>query len=355
MGMKFRMFLIFLSLHVLFVQLMDAQNSIDKKNSDQTTPLFEEQDLLTLKLKFSIKNVKYNTNDSTYLNSILYYKNASLAWDSLDVKLRARGQHRRENCYFTPLKLKLKKSSAKGTVFKGNEKLKVVLPCSANSTSNDYIVKEYLAYKLYEIISPYHFKTRLVDIELIQEKGQRSKTHFLKGILIEDIDKVEKRFNAREYKRLIHPFAQDDRYSINLAFFQYLIANTDFSTHFQHNVKLLFIDTKYISIPYDFDMSGLVNTNYSAVSGIDNLSRKIQYVTQRLYKGYKRDPLLFEETRQYFLSHKNEILNTIDGLNEFFINQNQIPKTKKFLMEFYDILENDKKFTDNIISQTRTK
>jgi len=353
--MTIRIVLIFLSLQLLFVNLLDAQNSSDKKSSNQTTRLFEEQDLLTLKLKFSIKNVKYNTNDSTYLNSMLSYKNEASSWDSINIKLRARGQHRRENCYFAPLKLKMKKSSGKGTPFEDNSELKVVLPCSANKASNDYIVKEYLAYKLYEIISPYHFKTRLVDIELIQEKEQNLKTHFLKGILIEDIDKVAKRFNGHIYKRLTHPFEQDARTSIKLAFFQYLIGNTDFSTHFQHNIKLLFIDKKFISIPYDFDMSGLVNTNYSAVSGTENLSRKIKYVTQRLYKGYKRDPLLFEETRQFFLEHKNEVLNTIDGHNEFFVNPNQVPKTKKFLMDFYEIFESDKKFYDNVVSQTRSK
>ena len=102
-------------------------------------------------------------------------------------------------------------------------------------------------------------------------------------------------------------------------------------------------------------MSGLVNTNYAAVSGIDNLPRKIKFVTQRLYKGYKRDQLHFEEARHYIIEHKEEVFNTIEGLKEFFHDPNQVPKTKKFIAEFYETLENDKKFTDNIVSQTRTK
>ena len=35
---------------------------------------------------------------------------------------------------------------------------------------NDNVIKEYIAYKLYEQISPYHFNTRLVNIELTEKR-----------------------------------------------------------------------------------------------------------------------------------------------------------------------------------------
>ena len=52
--------------------------------------------------------------------------------------------------------------------------------------------------------------------------------------------------------------------SLRLDFFQYMIANTDFSTQFLHNIKA--IQTKngrFIPIAYDFDMSGVVNAPYA--------------------------------------------------------------------------------------------
>jgi hypothetical protein len=274
-------------------------------------------------------------------------------YDSISVKLRARGNFRRRYCYFVPLKLKLKKSKASGTLFEGNKKLKVVLPCSEQMNKNDYVVMEYMAYKLYELISPVHFKTRLVNIEFIEEKKNRTKEQALKGILIEDLDKVAERFDGKELKRRIHPLQQDSLTSVKNAFFQYLIGNTDFSIRSQHNYRLLFIDKKVIGIPYDFDMSGLVDAPYATVSGIQNMPIKITAVTQRLYKGYKRDESIFQEVRQDYLHHKIEMLNTVDSLEEFFQNRKLFMKAKQFIADFFEILENDERFDKNILNRAR--
>ena len=47
--------------------------------------------------------------------------------------------------------------------------------------------------------------------------------------------------------------------------FQYMIANTDWSTTFLHNAKLIQLnDTKkYIPLAYDFDMAGFVDAPYA--------------------------------------------------------------------------------------------
>jgi hypothetical protein len=354
--MKNRTLILFLLIHLIFPHISYSQQNSSKNSNKESSALFiDNQQPLLVQLKFSINNVKKNTNDSTYVLSTLFYKSQGVFWDSLKIKIRARGNHRRETCYYVPLKLKLKKSSTKGTLFEGSKKLKLVLPCLPGKSNSDLIIKEYLAYKLYEIISPYHFKTRLVNIEFFEEKGKRIKKHELKGILIEDIDKVANRFNGRAYKRYVHPLENDAITSIQNNLFQYLIGNTDFSTRTQHNQKLLFIDNKFICIPYDFDMSGLVNANYAAVSGIENMPIKITEVTQRLYKGYKRDELLLQKVRQEFISHKIQIFNTIDDIRELFSDPKQFLKAKQYIADFFEIIESDKKFNKNMVSRTRTK
>ncbi len=351
--MKSQMLFLFLSLHVISANLSHAQNNIGENSFAETSLLFQNQLPLSMQLKFSIKDIKKYTNDSTYIKSKLFYKNETVSWDSIKIKLRARGSYRRENCYFVPLKLKLKKSITKGTLFEGNNKLKVVLPCLVEKYNDDFVVKEYMAYKLYEIISPYHFKTRLANIELLEERGQRIKKHDLKGILIEDIDNVANRFNGKEIDRSIHPMNLDTITAIQISFFQYLIGNTDFSLKYQHNEKLLFIDNKYISIPYDFDMSGLVNSSYAVVSNIQNIPLSITEVTQRLYKGYKRDELLLQEVRQDYMTHKTQIFIAIDNLKKFFNDPKQFYEAKKFIVDFYEILESDKKFEKYFMDRAR--
>jgi len=350
-----KIIILFLLLHVIFINLSHSQYNIDKNNFADTSLLFQNQVAIPIQLKFSIKNIKKNTNDSTYIESTVFYKNETKLWDSIKTDLRARGNYRRKNCYYVPLKLKLKKTLTKGTLFEGNNKLKIVLPCLIERYNNDYVVKEYMAYKLYEIISPYHFKTRLANIEFLEEKGKRIKKHELKGIIIEDIDKVAERYGGNEYDKVIHPMKLDTITAIRNSIFQYLIGNTDFSLKFQHNEKLLFIHNKFIVIPYDFDMSGLVNTSYATISGTQNLPVKITEVTQRAYKGYKRNELLLQKVREEFISNKDQIFNTVNNLKEFFNDSNQFYKAKNFITGFYEIIENDKKFKKNFIVRVRTK
>ena len=321
----------------------------------ETTELFKDQEQLSLKLKFSAKNLRENTNDSTYVASMLWYKDANTVWDSMDIKLRARGNFRRDNCYYVPLRIKLKKSEVKGTPFQGNKKLKLVLPCLEGRNGNDYVLKEYLAYKLYEDISPYHFKTRLLELEFLEEKGQRIKKHQIKGFLIEDIDNVAERVNGEQIKRLIHPLQHDATFAVENAFFEYLIGNTDYSARVQHNQRLLFIDNKIIAIPYDFDMSGLVNTHYATVSNIQNIPTQIDYVTERAYKGYMRDEAVLQKVRQTYLDHKEQIFATIESLEMYFQDRTQFLMAKEFIADFFEILENDKKFERNIVNRARDK
>ena len=74
------------------------------------------------------KNVKKNTTDSTFIETDLNFLNEN-KWNTIPVSLRARGNFRRAKCYFPPIKMKIKKSLSKNTVFKGNKSLKLVLPC----------------------------------------------------------------------------------------------------------------------------------------------------------------------------------------------------------------------------------
>ncbi|MGB5363234.1 MAG: hypothetical protein WBN17_08020, partial [Aureibaculum sp.] len=106
-----------------------AQNSESSDSSKEVTKLFRSEEMLPIKLSYSNKDVERNTNDSTYIKTDLSYRLEDGSWKTLEVEIRARGNFRRKNCYFPPIKLKIKKSAAKGTIFKGNKKLKLVVPC----------------------------------------------------------------------------------------------------------------------------------------------------------------------------------------------------------------------------------
>jgi len=352
--MKKQITYIFIVLFLILYNNSFSQNIKELNQSEQVSKLFRSQEILPVKLGYSIRNIKKNTNDSTYIKTDLSYLGEGGVWNKFEVELRIRGFYRLKHCYFPPIKIKIKKSLSKGTLFEENKKLKLVLPCLMTKEKNDNIIKEYMAYKLYEVISLYHFKTRILDISFTEDKGKKTKTHVLKGILIEDDKKVAKRHDGKVFKRDIHPMNQDPTTSVRNSFFQYLIGNIDFSTAFQHNEKLLFINSKFIPLPYDFDMSGLVNASYAEVLVIND-EPLVSSVTERLYRGFRRDPDIIQQVRKEFLDNKIKLLEIVDSLEPFFEYPKEFIEAKNYILDFFEVISDDVRFKKYITSKLRTK
>lgn len=351
--MKKQAIFLFLLISLFIIRTTFSQELVVAEQDNEVTELFLKDDPLPIKLRYSNKVLRKETNDSTYIDSQIEYLSNDEEWKTLEVKIRARGNYRRENCYFPPVKMKIKKSVAAGTVFEGNKKLKLVLPCVLQSDYNDKVLKEYLAYRFYEIVSPYHFNARLLDIDFTDEKGQKVKTYKLKGFFIEDIDRVKDRCNGKSIKRSIHPLEQDDLCSVRNDFFQFLIGNTDYSSAYRHNEKLLFVDGNIMPVPYDFDMSGLVDANYAVVSQVQGEVLSIDDVTQRLYRGFKRNPEVYQTVRNEFLQNKSKMITILDDLESSFEDPKEFAQAKRFVNEFFDVLANDKVYRKEILSVAR--
>jgi hypothetical protein len=305
---------------------------------------------MKIKLNYSNKNMKKKTTDSTYIETDLNFLQED-KWNTIPVSLRARGNFRRAKCYFPPIKMKIKKSQTKNTVFNGNKSLKLVLPCKIENENNDNILQEYIAYKIYEIISPYYFKTRRVDVDFTEPKGKKSKSYLLKGFLIEDDSRLAKRFDGRVVEQFIHPMAMGGLTSVRHAFFQYLIGNTDFSVSFQHNGKLLYTNKEFLPLPYDFDMTGWVDPSY----GFGNPTLGLSSLSERVYRGFKRDNELMNTVRKQFIDSKVEIVKLVSSYKEEFDNASEFDKMFGFMQEFFETIEDDGKFQKSILDKARTK
>lgn len=315
--------------------------------------LLEDPSPLELSLTASIKSLKKETNDSTYLESTLAFADRSQPKDSIELLVRARGNSRRSNCYFAPLKLKFRTSDIRGTLYEGHKELKLVLPCLIGSLSDDYVLKEYLAYKLFEVVSPYYYQTRLAHVEFIELKGRRERSHDLMGFLIEDHSTLAGRLDGKRMRKNLPPQMQDPRASIINNLFQFAIGNTDFSLRKQHNQRLYYIQGKYVSIPYDFDMAGLVNAPYATVSNVQTLDYQPSSVRERAYKGFLRDTVLMQQVRQEFLDARPGIMEELEALQPYFKDRGQYEEAQKYLQGFFDILGDDRKFEREILRRMR--
>jgi hypothetical protein len=341
---------------LLFLDCISYSQDVEKVDQDiKGSDLFLNQEILPIKLSYSNRDLKKNAKGKKYVSSDILYQLADSSWENLNVKIRGRGNSRLKNCHLVPVKVKIKKLNAIGTLFEGHKKLKLVLPCLKQKDKNDNIIKEYIAYKLYETISPYHYKTRLVSIDFNEIRGTKTKNHQLTGFLIEDIEKTANRSNGQVIERSLHPLAMDNICSIQNDFFQYMIGNTDFSVANQHNEKLLFVGKKIFPVPYDFDMSGLVNASYSRVSQVNGTSLAITEVTQRLFRGFKRDEVYYQKVRKEFLDNRIEILEIIDSLEVHFDDPKEFSVAKEYIVSFFEVLIDDEKFNANILKTARSK
>lgn len=344
--------LFFFLLVLSFFSLDIISQEVKMKSEKKISKLFRVEKPLSLKMSYSNNELRKTTNDSTYLHATISYKTTK-KWKDLKVEYRARGKFRKEKCYFVPVKLKIKKANSKGTLFKGQKKLKMVVPCIISEDMNDNVLKEFIAYKIYEKVTKYNFKTRLIDILLSEKRRNEIKEHRIKGFLIEDDKKVADRFNAKILERPIPPLEQDNITSIKNAFFQFMIGNVDFSIVKQHNVKLFYIGKRVYPIPYDFDMNGFVDPDYEIISSIASNNSLISRITQRKFRGFKRNVKLFEMVRKDFLKKETQIMNLIDSYKGQFQNELEFTKARRYIVEFFKIISSEGRFKKQILNQLR--
>lgn len=319
-------------------------------NAQESNPLFASEDPLSLKIRGSIKNIRKKSNDSTFVTGEFAYQEKDGNWTTVKTDARTRGNFRLKNCYFPPVKLKLDKKSAATTVFAGNKALKLVLPCKTTSDKNELVRMEYLCYKFYEILAPFHFKTRLTNISLTETSGRKEREYELLGFFVEDNNLVAKRGNATVLEvKGMDPSVFDERNSVRNDFFQYMIGNADWSGIYQHNTNVLYAENKYVVLPYDFDMSGFVNAPYARQSP-PNLGTGDP--RERVYRGFCKSKEVMQEIRREFLEKEQAIHALIDNEKEKF-SQYQLKDLHGYIDSFFEILKDDGRFQNVILANCR--
>ena len=103
----------------------------------------------------------------------------------------------------------------------------------------------------------------------------------------------------------------DRDYAALIIIFEYLIANTDWSLVLAdeakeccHNIDLFEGPAGVMPVPYDMDLSGVVNARYA----YPDKSLRIKRVTQRLYRGLCMDREPLQNALRHINSLRAEIL-----------------------------------------------
>ena len=242
----------------------------------------------------------------------------------------------RENCTTPPLLLNFDTiPDVTNNLFSNQNKLKLVTSC----IDQKYVLREYLVYKVYQLLTEKSFKVRLVKVTFNDSNRNRTSSARY-GILLEDHNKMAARNNSTIRKQLqLVPENTNKEMFLTMAVFQYLIGNTDWSIQFLHNIKLLMdIDgASLVPVPYDFDMSGIVNAPYA--NPAEEL--KLGSVRDRRYRGYCIENMdEFQATFDTFNNLKDQIYSIY---TESELIDNAYKKsTTRYLDKFYNTINNTK-------------
>jgi len=202
------------------------------------------------------------------------------------------------------------------------------------------LLKEYLVYKIYNLLTDKSFRVRLLQLSYQDSAGKKSMIteH---AFLVEDVKDLAKRNRCKLLKNEKVPTRSTDRNQMVLAsVFEYMIGNTDWSVPENHNIRLIkpkgdSTSIPYI-VPYDFDFSGLVNTDYA----LPDERMGLKTVRERLYRGA---PLTWDELApvlDHFNQKKQDIYTMIESFG--LLNDTTKKEMTDYLDEFYTTVNNQK-------------
>src|SRR5207247_7684958 len=120
--------------------------------------LFQAADPLTFTLTadFNAVNKDRNEKSTKRFPGTLVVTGEKGKSGPIPVNLGTRGHFRlrQTSCTFVPLRVEFDRPSVLGTVFDGHKALKLVTHCRDNDTYEQYILREYLVYKVFNLLTP---------------------------------------------------------------------------------------------------------------------------------------------------------------------------------------------------------
>jgi hypothetical protein len=250
-----------------------------------------------------------------------------------NVEIYARGNMRKRYCNFPPLKLCFDKRELNEAGFAKSSPIKLVTHC--RDSGDVWVLKEYLAYLLYNEMTELSFRVQLVRIRYIDSSGEMpDEEHF--AFLVEPKKELAHRLNADIVALAGQPKGIQAEPYRQFVLFQYMIGNTDWGMH-GHNLELLqMADQSFpCPVPYDFDQAGLVNAPYA----IPHPNLPISSVAERFFqwRGGKLEG--FGATIQQFLDKKARLLEIIAGFD--YLDLSQREQMAQYLESFFQIIEQD--------------
>lgn len=259
----------------------------------------------------------------------------------LDIEVRTRGQFRLETCSFPPLRLDLEDAAAAGTVFEGQNKLKMVGSCRPPASAwQELVTKEYLAYRTVRAVTDRALGVRRLLMTFVDTSGERE-SQTREVFVIEDDDAAAARLGATVFEleegKNLPAHAFDPTFRMTNAVAQYMVGNPDWSDVAGHNVEIFDRGGVALVVPYDFDSSGLVDAPYATPPP----EYRLTSVRERYYRGWCETPVTTTRVLDRFRAARDSVVAIWEGADG--LSETERRRSISYLEDFFDDVETDER------------
>ncbi len=327
---KCRIWLSTLAFFFLSVQLF----SQDALVVSQTT-LFDTLASLStnaIKISTDMDSLKANRLNDSEIKATFMASNAMGQVISLPVKVSVRSKSRRRYCSFPPLKLNFTKADLVAQGLARDDEYKIVTHCLDDREDQSHLLREFMVYQLYQIITPISHRAILVDIEYHCSKTDSTFTR--KAILLESFEQLVNKYEGEECDCMGTPMDSIDRLQYEIvAMLQFMVGNDDMDHKVQRNVKLIRRKNQpWIPVAYDFDYACIVNAPYVYEKYDDNRAIRTKYL------GHRENAEHLPEVRELFIAKKDEIWEYVKEFEGLEKADKRL--CLKYIKDFYQSIEN---------------
>lgn len=335
----------------LFVALLSFRFANGQTQPIDPTKFFEDSSILQATITTNMAKI-FNEKNKTGIHFPARFAITLEDGTVIDapISLETRGHFRKDYCYIPPLKVHFKSTTPSALNTLGS--LKLVSQCSVSSFNRTFLLEEFLIYKMFNLITNLSFRVRLLDLNFVDEVGKKKPIHEY-AFLLEDDKDLAKRNHSKEWKKPgIGDQATDRRQMTIVSIFEYMIGNTDWSVLALHNICLLYSQTDsgqhLYAVPYDFDFSGIINTNYATPDPRLNIST----VHERVYRGFPRTEEELADILAVFKNQKNNIYSLINNCN--LLKSGDKKEMFNYLDDFFELIDEPAQVKNTFIYNART-
>ncbi|MEQ1745583.1 MAG: hypothetical protein ABMA02_09165 [Saprospiraceae bacterium] len=293
----------------------------------------QEHEQLDIVLVTSLRKLKEDRGEENWQPATFRVMDGETVSFERQVQVSSRGNMRKKTCYFPPIKIRFFQEKPGSDSLADIRELKLVVSCRNTSSDEQLVLREQLAYELYNLVTPESFRVKRASIR-IMVPGQKRPAQETEAFFIESEKEMASRLGGKPLKpRIINPRVLDSVAYTRMAVFQYMIGNTDWGAYSRHNIKIVGMPGRPpIAVPYDFDYAGLVDADYAVPSAdVPNSS-----VKERHYLGLCHGDELYQAVFDEFLAKKTSILAKVDQAQG--LSSSARDDMRRYLSGFFGVL-----------------